>query len=100
MINLSILTLVFALIVVCVLGGWALISLLLVARRDTAVEDLVSAHQDDGSSTEQGLIEEIQILRATTRERQTLLGCGAVVTLFVTVIGYFIVHALISLSQL
>ncbi|PZU04671.1 MAG: hypothetical protein DI630_00715 [Gordonia sp. (in: high G+C Gram-positive bacteria)] len=98
MINQTTLTLTFALIVVCVLGGWAVISLFLRARRQAAVEDLVLTGGNGGVNSEQAMIEQVQNLRATARERQILVGCLAVLALLTAVIGYLVAQVLMAFT--
>ncbi len=102
MINPTTLTLMLALVVVGVLGGWLLLGLLLRNRRDSTVETLVLEHDRkyEPGVAEHLLLEEIRRLRAATRERQILVGCCAVLILLTVIVGYTVIDLTIVLGGL
>lgn len=102
MMNPTALTLMLALVVVGVLGGWLLLGLLLRIRRDNAVETVVLEHDRQHASdrSEQLLLDKIQRVRAESRERQILIGCSAVLVLLLTLVVYAVLHLAIALGGL
>lgn len=102
MMNRTAVILIFALIVMFVLGVWVLVSLLLQARRDAAVEKLVltrtSAPGAEASGGEEALVQRVQEIRGKTRERQVLVACLAVLLLAAAVVGYLAASAFSTIS--
>lgn len=109
MLNHTALTLIFVLALVVTLGGWGLVVLLLRSRRDTLVEELVSAHAharvtrvhgDDrtgSAGTEELLIQQIRRIDSRIRERYVLVGSLAVLILLTVSIGYLVIRAFAEL---
>lgn len=99
MMNRTAVILIFALIVMFVLGVWVLVSLLLQARRDAAVEKLVLARTSaEASGDEEALVQQVQEIRGKTRERQVLVACLAVLLLAGAVVGYLAASAFSTIT--
>lgn len=100
MMNRTAVTLIFALIMMFVLGMWILITLLLHARRDAAVDKLVLTNAIDpaDASGEQALVQRIQKIRTSAREHHVLVGCLAALLLAAVSMGYFTITAFTTLA--
>lgn len=100
--NRTAVTLIFALIMMFVLGMWILITLLLHARRDAAVDKLVLTSAidpvNDDASGEQALVQRIQKIRTSAREHHVLVGCLAALLLAAVSMGYFTITTFTTLA--
>lgn len=91
------------LILVLVLGSWSLISLFLQARRNAAIDKLVSPHIGPSSPTADGVTEDIeteevlvrrvQQVNGTFRERQLVVAVISLLGVLAAIVLHFAIRA-------